>query len=466
MDSSGNNILDEKLSSKRIFGYVIGTIPLVMIMGFFNLAYVNFFYDDLQLNETFWIIGLIIYAIVNAINDPLVGHISDNTNVARWGSRRIVYIKYFSPILSIIFVLIWFPWSIENQFIMFLQFVILVCAYDTVLNIVVMTWMALLPEMTMDIDERTKIGFLSGIVGFFAAIPTMIVPYIMNNHVLLQIGSIIVAIISLICYRLVVKYSKERPEFQEDKSPPLWESIKQTLKSRSFICFMGYNFFNILILSIGLSYLFIYSLILGEGGILYFFLISIFIGYGSNILCMKLREKYGIKKIMVLFITLNIIVGLISFFMVLNPATEWFLWIGVILGSFLGGAKVFGSVLQTFPIDEDELKYGARREGMFYGVNALFTMHAYSLGPIIATLILSASNYVKNGPLEVQPVSAIIAIKFIFFLLPRIFGLFGLIFLLLYPIKKFEEKEFQIDLAKFHSEKKQKLLVRVVHESN
>lgn len=453
--------LDEKLSSKRVFGYVIGTVPVVLIMGYFNLAYVNFFYDDLQLNETYWIIGLIIYSIVNAINDPFIGHLSDNTDAKRWGSRRIIYIKYFSPILVILFVLIWFPWSEDNQFIMFLHFVVLICVYDTALNIVTMTWMALLPEMTMDIDERTKISLISGVVGFFAAIPVMIVPYIMNDHNLLRIGSVIIAVISIICYFLIIRYSKENPEFQEDKSPPILESLKQTLTSKSFICYMGYNFFNILVLSIGLSYLFIHSLILGEEGIFYFFLIYIFVGYGANVLCMKLREKYGMKKIITTFISLNIIVGFISFFMVLNPLTEWFLWIGVILTSFFGGAGVFGSVLQALPIDEDELKYGARREGMFYGVNALFTMHAYSLGPIIATFILSATNYVKDGPLEVQPASALLAIKFIFFLLPRIFGILGLIFILLYPMKKLESKQFQEDLAALHLKKKQNYLAKI-----
>ncbi len=450
-----------KLSSKRIFGYVIGSAPVVLIMGVFNIAYVNFFYDDLQLNETYWIIGLIIYSIVNALNDPFIGHLSDNTNVARWGSRRIVYIKYFSPILVVLFILMWVPWSVDNQLVIFFHFVIMICLYDTVLNIVVMTWMALLPEMTMDIDERNKIGFFGGIISFFAALPVMIIPYIMNNHDLLFIASIIIGVICLICYFFVVKYSKESPEFQEDKSPPILESIKQTLTSRSFICFMGYNFFNILILSVGLSYLFIFSLILGENGILYFFLIYIFVGYGANILCMKLREKYGMKKIMVTFLSLNVIVGALAFFLVLNPLTEWFLWIGIILTSFFGGAGVFGSALQSLPIDEDELKYGSRREGMFYGVNALFTMYAYSLGPIIATLILGGANYVRDGPLELQPVSAIIAIKFIFFLLPRIFAICGLIFILLYPMKKFESKEFQEELAILHLEKKKRFMAKI-----
>jgi GPH family glycoside/pentoside/hexuronide:cation symporter len=447
----------EKLSGKRIFGYAVGAIPAFLIAGFFNLAYVNFFYDDLQLNETLWIIGLIIYMIVNAINDPLIGYLSDNTNVDRRKSRRLFYIKYFSPILVIVFIFIWIPWSLDNQIIIFLHFVIMICVYDTVLNIVFITWYALLPDMTIDIDERTKVGFIGNVVGFFASILTMIVPYIMNNRELLLIGSMIVAVIGIICYALVVKFSKESPEFQQDKSPPLLQSIKQTLTSKSFLYFLGYNFTATLSLSIGLSYLFVHSLILGEAGIIYFFLIYIFVGFSSNIICMKLRYKYGIKKIMVIFIILDVVSRFISFFIILIPAMEWFIWVGVVLTSFFGGSGVFISALISLPIDEDEIKFGVRREGMFYGVNAIFTMPAYSIGPIIATIILFVTNYVKDAPRIMQPASAILGIKFLFFVLPGIFPLIGFLFIFLYPAEKLESTSFQNQLKLLHKQKKEKI---------
>lgn len=445
---------DEKLSSKRIFGYVIGTVPLITIAGFFSLAYVNFFYDDLKLDEGLWIIGLIIYMVINALNDPIVGYYSDNMDVKRWGSRRIFYIKYFSPFLIISFIFIWFPWSLDNQIIIFLHFVITVCTYETFFTIVIMTWYALLPDMTSNIDARNKIGLISGIIGFFASIPIMIVPYIMDNRFLLQIGSIIVAGVSMICYIFVVKFSKETPEYQHDKSPPLLKAVKQTLKSKSYILFMGYNFAAILQTSVGLSYLFVYSLILGSDGILYFFLIYILVGYSSNIICVKLRSKYGMKKIMMTYMSLQIIGGTISFLMILNPPTEWFIWIGIPWTSFFGGSGVFSTSLQTLPIDEDELKYGSRREGMFFGVNALFTMPAYSIGPIIATFILGTLDYVRDAPLGVQPASAIIGIKFLFFMLPQIFTAIALLFIVFYPAAYLESNDFQDQLSLLHNKKK------------
>ena len=152
--------------------------------------------------------------------------------------------------------------------------------------------------------------------------------------------------------------------------------------------------------------------------------------------------------------SLQIIGGTISFLMILNPPTEWFIWIGIPWTSFFGGSGVFSTSLQTLPIDEDELKYGSRREGMFFGVNALFTMPAYSIGPIIATFILGTLDYVRDAPLGVQPASAIIGIKFLFFMLPQIFTAIALLFIVFYPAAYLESNDFQDQLSLLHDKKK------------
>ena len=49
--------------------------------------------------------GLLIYAVINSLNDFYLGRVSDKTNVERCGGRRLIYIKwgvlygllYFSP---------------------------------------------------------------------------------------------------------------------------------------------------------------------------------------------------------------------------------------------------------------------------------------------------------------------------------------------------------------------------------
>ncbi len=453
-----------KLPKKQVSGYIVGMIPLTIILGVFRLGYIKFFYDSLGLNEVLFIIGMAIFMIINMLNDPLIGQWQDNTDVKKWGSRRVVYIKYFSPFLVITFALMWFPWSTDaatpmGQFVMFLHFLISISIFDTLSNIVTMAWMALLPDMTSDLGERTRINFLGGILALFASFVVITVPTMVDNRQFFQIFNITVAVISYVCYVVVVKLSKESPEHQHDRSPPLWTAIKQTVKSKSFMMFVGFNFFRTLIASIQLSYVFLFLILIGPENIVFYFLIVIIVGWSSNILCIKLRKRYGFKKLLLQFTTIQFIGGFILFFLVLIPSISIpAMWIGLAFSAFFGGAGIFGVIMQTLPIDEDEIKYGSRREGMFYGINALFTKPTESIGPIIVTIVLVLTGYVQNSP--VQTDSAMFGIIFVFYFIVNIFVALSLIFVYFYPLEGEKLEHLEEELKELHQKKREQLNIK------
>jgi len=461
------NKSSEKLTNKQILGYAFGAIPNGLYWLIFSLFYVEFFYDDLKLDYTYMIIGWIIYLVVNAFNDPLLGQLSDRTNREKWGGRRIPYIKYGAPIWAATFIMVWFPWSYDNQLIMFIHYVVSICAFDTMLTLVILCWMALLPEMTPDTDERNKISFLVGLVGICGILPFFLIaantkatsdfttpPATLQPF---QILNIVVAIISTISLFIVAKVSKERPEFQKDEVFPLWKSVKETTKLKSYLFYIGYNFCSQFNISIGLSYLFTYVLILGDPGIalLGYFAVYIFIGYGSNILCMKLRPKWGMRKIILRFGSLKVIGTIVIFFLIINPYTEPLIWLGLIWTTFFGGFGVFNPPLMALSMDEDEINQGTRREGMFLGMNALFTKPAGSIGPIIATIILTAFGYVQGSDVQSDP--ALLGIKILFFIVPAITTSIGLVFMYFYPLHGQKLEELEVKLEELHTIKKAKL---------
>jgi GPH family glycoside/pentoside/hexuronide:cation symporter len=404
--------------------------------------------------------------IVNTINDPIIGYWSDNTDAKKWGSRRLVFIKYFSPVFVVVFVLMWIPWGVSaghplnqdptNQFVLFIYFVITMCMFDTLSNIVVMTWMALLPDMTSDLDERAKINFLGSIIGLFTGMLIIGVPAMAGDNNSFRYFNLFAAIVSIVCYFLVVKFSKESPEHQQDKSPPILTAIKQTLKSKSFLSWVGFNFFKTLISSIQLTYLYILLMLLGSGSALFYFFIAIFIGFGANVLCMKLRPKYGFKKLMITFGAIQCIGGLILLVIISVPELEFVMWPGLIFSTIFGGAGVFGVLMQTLPIDEDEIKYGYRRETMFYGVNALLTRWAESIGPLIAFAVLLATNYVPGPTVTMldQPPEAVLGIKFFFYGIVNIFVAISLIFVYLFPLEGEKLTELGKQLEELHEKKR------------
>ncbi len=72
---------------------------------------------------------------------------------------------------------------------------------------------------------------------------------------------------------------------------------------------------------------------------------------------------------------------------------------------------------------------------MFYGVNALLTRWAESIGPLIAFAVLMVTNYAPGATtIAAQPPEAVLGIKFIFYGIVNILVLMSLIFVYLFPL--------------------------------
>jgi GPH family glycoside/pentoside/hexuronide:cation symporter len=445
----------DKLSTRNLWGYGIGAIPAGLLAYVFSLKYVELFYDDLQLLPGLFIIGQIIYMTINALNDPLSGQLSDRTNREKWGSRRIIYIKYGAPIWALTFLLVWFPWSFDNQIMIFLHYVISICLFDTMLTLVVLVWMALLPEMTSDLDERNKGHFISLVFGAIFVVPFFLVLGDMEpTSQSFQILMIIIAVVSTLFLWLTAYLCEEKPEYLKDEALPLWKAAKETLKLKSFLIFVGFNFCGVFLSSIGLSYLFLWAFVLGDNSTILYFIIFILVGYGSNMLCMKLRPNWGMRKIILRFGLVKVVGSLLSFISLVLFQSSLIAIIGLIVATFFGGYGVFVVPIMYLSADEDEINQGIRREGMFLGMNALFTKPASSLGPIVATIILEIFLYVPGS--ETQSATTLIGIDILFLLIPAIVTAISLIFMYYYPLHGEKLIEMREKLEIIQIDKKQK----------
>ena len=108
-------------------------------------------------------------------------------------------------------------------------------------------------------------------------------------------------------------------------------------------------------------------------------------------------------------------------------------------------------------IDDDELRSGQRREGMFYGMNALLVKPAESFGPAFGTAIMLAFAYIQGAPAISQPASVLVGIKVIFLLIPQIGAIINLFILMLYPFSGQRLLDLQKDLEEKHAQKREAL---------
>jgi GPH family glycoside/pentoside/hexuronide:cation symporter len=134
----------------------------------------------------------------------------------------------------------------------------------------------------------------------------------------------------------------------------------------------------------------------------------------------------------------------------------------ILAGFGLAGPQTLTNVLFAEVVDEDELRSGVRREGTFFGINALITKPAQSMAIALSPFILEATNFVTREQNDQQiflnqPESAIMGIKIFSGLIPGLAMLLGAIILIWYPLRGQHLKNIQSNILTLHDEKNEKL---------
>jgi GPH family glycoside/pentoside/hexuronide:cation symporter len=130
----------------------------------------------------------------------------------------------------------------------------------------------------------------------------------------------------------------------------------------------------------------------------------------------------------------------------------------VAAGFGLSGPQTLTNILFAQVADEDELRSGVRREGAFFGVNALITKPAQSVALALVPFVLEATQFVtrdaNNGQVFLdQPASALLGIKVLMGLIPGIALIVGAILLRWYPLQGAYLEKVKAELLELHAKK-------------
>lgn len=160
------------LSTKVIWG--VAALGTSTISGTFGALQPIFYQDYLGL-EARWIgIAATIYAIWNAINDPLFGYITDSTRSKR--GRRIPYMRFTAPFLALTFILVWFAPPLAGQQALFWWMLVSMLLYDTAYTIIGLVYSALLPELSESDAERNGLQISSSLFGLLGMLLGFLIP--------------------------------------------------------------------------------------------------------------------------------------------------------------------------------------------------------------------------------------------------------------------------------------------------
>ena len=120
-----------------------------------QIFYAIFLTDVVGLEARLASFAALVGVIWDAINDPLVGMLSDRVST-RWGRRR-PFLLFFSIPFGLAFLLMWWapPWN--NQIVLAVHMTLAYIISDTLQTLVAVPFYTLTPEMTPDYDERTEL---------------------------------------------------------------------------------------------------------------------------------------------------------------------------------------------------------------------------------------------------------------------------------------------------------------------
>jgi len=410
---------------------------------------------------------LLIGKVWDAINDPIVGVLSDRTS-HRWG-RRFPWIVYGAIPFGIFFFLQWIVPS-KDPTILFWYYVAICILFNTAYTAVNLPYTALTPEITQDYNERTSLNSFRFSFSIGGSILSLLLGKIIFDLVkdgiqkYLILGAIC-AVISVLplywCFfgtrKHVFSQLAENPVEDNSTSLPLGEQVRIAFNNRPFLYVIGIylcSWLGLQLTSSILPYFVINWMKLGEAD---FFQTALAVqGTALAMLSVwsKVSERYGKKAVYFMGMSLWIIAQAGLFFLQPEQVVEMYL-LAVLAGVGVSTAYLIPWSMIPDVIELDELQTGERREGVFYSFMVLLQKIGLAVGLWLVGQALEKAGFlatIQGQAPPVQPDSALFAIRVAIGPLPTIALIVGMILTYFYPITREVHAEILLRLREKKAE--------------
>ncbi len=361
--------------------------------------------------------------IFDAITDPIMGFISDNTN-SRFGRRR-PYIFVGAILSGILFAVLWQLDAENSSMYNFWYFLILSMVYLIGNTIFSTPLIGLGYEMTSDYNERTRLMAFSQVVGQIA---WMIVPWfwvLIANPNLFETQaegvrklSIIVGAICILlgvlpaifCRGIDSSKIENRKEINfstlTSNLTDLFKGIIDVFKNKPFVklCAATFLVFNGFQMVASFSYFIIlFYMFNGDYGLTgnwpaWFSTVSAFATAFLVIPIISwMAERWGKRRAFIISTAISI-VGYALKWWGFNPANPWLIFMPIPLMSFgIGGLFTLMMSMTADVCDLDELNNGMpRKEGTFGAIYWWMVKLGQALALVLGGLVLKLVGFDQN----------------------------------------------------------------------
>ena len=353
-----------------------------------------------------WVLG--ITRIWDAITDPLMGSISDNSRT-RFGRRR-PYIALGAVLAGTFYAVLWLvPEGLSDRGF-FIYFLVTSLLFYTSFTIFSVPFYALGYEMSPDYHERTKMmgvrifaNSFNGVI-FFPWMFWLIQRSFWESPVVgVRVVGIGTGALMMILAVVPVVTIKERIKtfVQKQDRTPVVQSIKYTLSCKPFVYLMVAFLVAILLNTlVAASFVYPIAYILCDGD---FQEASLWLGMAeathhiTTLIFITpvaiLSRKIG-KRRACMFYTCFIAIGSLLVFVCFNPDMPWLVTMPrVFLGIGWTGFWILIPAMIADVVDYDESSTGTRREGMFGAVHFWVIKLGFAVGFMASGYVLAGTGF-------------------------------------------------------------------------
>lgn len=463
-----NEQIEIKHGKGTFFSFGVGSMSREFLLMAFN-TFVFFYYEaEVGLNVWYIGIGLIIFAIYNALNDPIVGYLTNRPFkfTKKWG-RRFPLILIGGIPMGFCYFLIFIPPNVDPQtgtgaLILFGWFVFVTCLFDTFHTIFFVSWQALFPDKFRSQSERrtsTAYNILLGIIGVAlgAMIPPLLITFgDLQTYIIQGIAIFLFSLVTMII--AIPGFREDRVTIdrylesyvKEVKRRSFISELKLVFKQRSFVAFIFvYMMYQTLVVSMTASIPYVVRFILKLPAsattlLMACLLIGVIV---STPFWIKLAQKKNDnRKVMLIG---AILLGVLLIPMIFIETYELFLISLLIWGIALGAFWAMIFPVMSDVIDESVVRDGERKEGTLTGIQQFFGRLGIIFQALSFALAHTLTGFVEGA--DTQSASAIWGIHVHLAVVPMVCILLGaFVFWKWYDLKpeKVSENQLRINQLK------------------
>ncbi|MDM7327521.1 MAG: MFS transporter [Thermosynechococcus sp. Uc] len=392
---------------------------------------------------------LMIGKIWDAINDPIIGYLSDRTPKGRWGRRHIWMISAAIPFGVCFFLNWWVPTT--DQTLLFAYYIIMGLLFNTFYTAVNLPYSALTAELTEDYNERTSLNSFRFAFSIGGSIGALLLAQLLFRVIqepptqYIVLGGIAAALSVLPIYWCVWGTQQRVREFEQHTPSscqsrlPLKTQLRLVFHNRPFLLVMGIYLCSWLAVQMTASLIPFFIgdwLRMSPAEYTQVALVVQSTAMGMLFVWSAVSRRLGKKAVYYMGMTLWIIAQAGLF--LLQPGQTALVYVCAILAGF-GVSTAYLVPWSMLPdvIDLDELNSGQRREGIFYAFMVLLQKVGLALALFLVGQALQWAGYLPTIGGEarpIQPASALLAIRIAIGPLPTFFLILGIVLAYLYPI--------------------------------